>query len=156
MSQRGKWPRPSLKERLAAGFVIESDGGCWAWAGKLNPYGYGLIQKNNKWLMAHRVAYSLARGDIPPKMLVCHHCDNRRCVRPDHLFLGTHADNSRDMTLKGRSTACERNPNAKLSRDQAARIKRDHDTPARILAAQYGVTAKTIRNCRAGRTWSAA
>ena len=76
--------------------------GCWEWTGEMHWAGYGLFCVNRKRYRAHRVALILEGIEIPAGMLVCHHCDNRKCVRPDHLFIGTQSDNVRDMYAKGR------------------------------------------------------
>ena len=74
---------------------------CWDWpGGRTNGYGY-LTQKA-KTTYAHRWMWEVANGPIPPGLFVCHHCDNRACFRPDHLFLGSAGDNNRDMAAKGR------------------------------------------------------
>ncbi len=82
---------------------IRKTSGCWFWTGSDNTQGYGIIRRGARRLMAHRVAYELFIGKIPSGMLVCHHCDNPPCVRPDHLFIGTAKDNIRDCVSKGRS-----------------------------------------------------
>lgn len=152
--KRGKWQRPSLDQRFAARFIPEPNSGCWLWAGKLNPYGYGVIQKNGGgWVLAHRISAAFAGMNVHPRVLVCHRCDNRACVNPAHLFVGTHADNSRDMTLKGRSTRGEKNPRSRLTHEAAAAIQKDTITPAEDLARRYGVAAHTIRACRRRHTW---
>ncbi|MDE2105681.1 MAG: HNH endonuclease [Patescibacteria group bacterium] len=77
-------------------------GNCWEWAGPLGNKGYGRISiKPGKYITTHRLAWMLSRGDTNG-LLVCHKCDNRRCCRPDHLFLGTHYDNAHDAIDKGR------------------------------------------------------
>lgn len=80
-------------------------GSCWIWTGKRKVSGYGRLNYHRVQWQAHRLSYTLTFGPIPSGLLVCHHCDNPPCVRPDHLFLGTHAENNTDRDWKGRQVA---------------------------------------------------
>ena len=75
---------------------------CWLWNGTKSSTGYGVVKINGKSVFAHRHAYELTKGPIPPGKLVLHSCDVRPCIRPDHLSAGTHADNNRDTHARGR------------------------------------------------------
>lgn len=85
-------------------YVVKSES-CWLWIGSKGSRGYGQLHINRKPVRAHRFSWELHYGPIPAGMEVCHHCDNPPCVRPDHFFLGTQADNLKDMVNKGRHWA---------------------------------------------------
>lgn len=133
-------------------FIIDESTGCWLWK-ILSRGGYGAAWAG-KPISAHRLAWTLARGPIPAGMQVLHRCDVRRCVNPDHLFLGTHAENMADRNAKGRQ-ACssgERHPNAKLTSADVLAI-RASSALQRVLAAEYGVSISTISDIRRYRLW---
>ncbi|HET8627441.1 MAG TPA: HNH endonuclease [Thermomicrobiales bacterium] len=88
---------------------VDRSGDCHIWIGVRHRQGYGEISCGGKMLRAHRVAWEIANGQIPPEMCVCHACDNPSCVRTDHLWLGTQRENMRDAAKKGR-VAAQRHP----------------------------------------------
>lgn len=100
----------TLEERLVARHTIDVGTDCWEWTGYIDRQGYGRIDvtensagRARTYAMAHRVSYELHVGTIPSGLFACHHCDNRKCVNPAHLFLGTHADNQEDKVANQRS-----------------------------------------------------
>lgn len=131
---------------------------CWNWIGSIDNAGYGRITVAGKTCKAHRVSWEDAFGLIAGSLFVLHRCDNRACVRPDHLFLGTHKDNMADMQSKGRAAPIahnyigERNPRAKLTELQARRAKYGTDRLC-DLAREFGVPDSTLRNIRRGKNW---
>lgn len=100
MGYKKRPPRPAPSVRFWKG--VHKTKGCWEWAKSVTSEGYGRIWVNRKHLGTHRFSWELHNGAIPSDKLVLHHCDNRRCVRPDHLYLGTPVENSLDCVKRGR------------------------------------------------------
>lgn len=128
-----------------------SESGCWLWLGKVTPGGYGTYRDR----AAHRISYEAHKGNIPEGHLVCHKCDTRLCINPDHLFLGLHADNHDDMRRKGRQPAGSTHGMAKLDRDKVLEI-RDHikaGVSQSKIAKMYGVTQSMVCRINTGRAW---
>ncbi len=130
--------------------------GCWVWGRARDRYGYGVIGFGGKIHKAHRIAWMLANGDIPAGMLVCHTCDNRLCVNPGHLFIGTNADNVRDMVVKGRTARGENTGNCKLTEREVITMRRLHaggEYSYREIGRLFGVHRDTAIDAVSGRTW---
>ncbi len=139
---------------------VEKTDTCWLWTDKHNRGGYGWVYAGKSFHtnLAHRISYILTNGPIPKNLHVLHHCDNPPCVNPAHLFLGTQADNNRDMYAKGRaariSARGERSPRARLTSTQVLAIFNDHTSRTCDLAREYGVSWTCIGHIRDGRSWS--
>lgn len=144
--------------------VCQPDG-CWGWKFRISRNGYGEItrRRNGKKLRlgAHRASYEAFIGPIPKGMMVCHSCDNRKCINPGHLFLGTAKDNMRDAASKGRLRIPSHRPRgvangrAKLTAGQAKEILgHKGQFSQREIARRFGVSRACVRKILSGASWS--
>ena len=143
---------------------VSKTDGCWEWIGRRNKKGYGLATNSGRLLCsgnvvkAHRLSWFIHNGPIPEGMLVLHRCDNPPCVRPDHLFLGTHQDNLLDSMSKGRRmpNKGELNGRSKLCTDDIPAIREliNSGISRREISRKYGVNESTIRRIARNRGWT--
>jgi len=141
---------------------VERSDTCWNWLGSKSEDGYGWFTENKKTITAHRYSYLLHKGEIPEGNLIRHTCDNRDCVNPDHLILGTPADNSLDMILRDRQAKGDKNGAAVLTEAQAREILEEYKTDKQSgrlygslarLSQKYGVDKQVVSRLTAGKTW---
>jgi hypothetical protein len=160
-----RWAEIPVEERFWSKVDIGSPEECWTWNAGRNWRGYGAFRFKDKTgsQEAHRVAWKLVFGD-PGSLCVLHRCDNPPCVNPNHLFMGTHLDNLRDMRAKGRGVDPPRNPVlrgeasnfARLTEDEVRVIKlalKSGKNP-REVGKLLGVPAGTVTNIKYGRSWA--
>ena len=130
---------------------VNKTNNCWEWQGCVDSDGYGRIQINKIRWKTHRLSYELHKGNIPKHLVVCHSCDNPKCVNPDHLWLGTQTENTQDRDQKGRHRVNpalgESNGSARFTNEQIEFI-RTSPLSGRELSRQFGVSDNAIYNIR--------
>jgi hypothetical protein len=160
--------RRPIEDRFWAKVDVSDPDGCWPWIGSRFSSGYGSLFShidprtgNNRLVYAHRVSWELANGrKIPDGMSVLHSCDNPPCVRPDHLRVGTKADNAADREARGRwgPRTGERNPNRTLDEPQVRQIivelQRLPRRSQASIAAQFGITQSQVSKIMLRQSWS--
>jgi hypothetical protein len=147
-------------EELYSSRFVKTEAGCWEWQGGKTGDGYGIIRLQGKQIRVHRLAYTLDRGPIGEGLFVCHSCDNPKCCNPDHLWLGTSADNIKDCISKGRWTNGKEKPSIRgelhgytnLTNAEVIRmrqIREEHGTSYRELGRMFNCDHKTaLRICK--------
>lgn len=146
----------SMSRRLLANMTVNDASGCWEYN---NPHhtGYGMVTRAGRRHQAHRLSYEAFVGPIPDGMMVCHKCDNRPCINPNHLFLGTGSDNAMDMHAKGRFPVKRgvQVANAKLNDSLVADARRRAANGESIaaIAREIGVTLSCLHAAVRGHSW---
>lgn len=134
---------------------VDKSGNCWLWTAHRDKDGYGTFWLDNKNRRATAISYELAGGLVEAGKLICHTCDNPPCVRPSHLFVGTHLDNHKDRNRKHRQAVGEKHGRAKLAevdvRNILARLERRESVSA--LAHEFQVSPGSIYFIASGRNW---
>lgn len=145
-------------EKFKSTDIFHSPDGCWYWLGSMVPNGYGRVHIKKKSFLAHRVSYLIHKGN-PDGMFVCHRCDNRGCVNPDHLFLGTIEDNNHDRHRKGRTVSTGRPSD--LCDEDIKEIRRLYPTSgltqyqiAKMFSVRQSSISRIVNRVRQDRTFS--
>jgi len=148
-----------LEERLYARIEPDLNSGCWLWSGPTVTGGYGNIGAERRYMLTHRVSWELHCGPIPDGAFVCHKCDTPACVNPDHLFLGTPAENNADRDEKGRHRTLrgDANGRAKLAPETIRNIRSEYlagGVSQQALGDRYGVTQSMVSKIILRQNWS--
>lgn len=140
----------SMRERIWQKVSPVPESGCWLWIGATFNHGRPQLRMGRKLVLAARLAYEAFKNEAVGDLYVCHKCDTPLCVNPDHLFLGTAADNNRDRDEKGRTVVNrgEANGSSRITWEQAQEIRRIYASgvPSEAIGPMYGITGRQVRN----------
>lgn len=151
-------PKPRTDEQLVAALRsncrLLGPTGCLEWTRSKNDRGYGKIRARGRLMYAHRLSYELAIGPVPTELMVLHRCDNRCCINPDHLFLGTHQENMDDRDAKARQCRGEAHGRHKITEADAIEIiGADSRAEAVSVARRIGISPSHARDIFNGEKW---
>jgi hypothetical protein len=145
----------TIQQRFEQDIEKIPEAGCWVWLGTVANMGYGQVNANaivHKTRLAHRVSYELYVGKIPSGKVVMHRCDNKLCVNPHHLSLGTHTDNQADKYRKGRQAKGIGLPQHKLTEQEVREIRSATGSMSGI-AKQYGISQSAVSLIKSRKRW---
>jgi len=140
---------PSLKKEMT---------NCWLWKGAIDKSGYGIMcmkKHFKRQTSAHRISWTLINGKIPELKEICHKCDNPRCVRPDHLFVGTHKENMNDRDGKNRNAKGELNGRSKINSNDVIKIRKLSESGLKYtkISNMYKIDRKTVKDIVVRKLW---
>ncbi len=146
---------PIVQQRFSAKVGKRDPNDCWEWLGSKDGCGYGTFAIGRKVKNSHRVAWQIENGEIPDGMCVCHRCDNPPCCNPGHLFLGTHSDNMKDMSRKGRAPRGEKSPSAKITEGDVREIRRlvSMGVGQTDIAKEFGIAISNVSQISNRKRW---
>lgn len=148
-----RWPERTFEQRFLSYVSPRDERGCMEWHGARKGNGYGIVYRDGRFVMPHRVMWSMANGRaVPDGMMVMHACDNRACVNPEHLSLGDNSANVRDMVAKGRRVMRGK-PCAKITSEDRASMRQSYMSGGltmRNIASRFGCSYGAARSAIKG------
>lgn len=154
--------KAAFKEKILDAISIDDASKCWNWSKSISKYGYGKFGMNGKHWRAHRLSFEIFKGEIHQNKLVLHHCDNRKCVNPEHLYLGDHYQNAQDIKKRNRTYLISEpkrggnNPCAKLNDDIVIKIRAEikNGELGKNIAKNHNVSVATISMIKNNKIWN--